>query len=128
MRPWVRRVLALPWAKREVLVISPPRALPAEDAWRTVEALADPDCTDLNAPTRLVERMGEWAGLYLTPEGRRRLSGVVRQRRHRRRAGAVTITLPADLHHRLVRLAAARGLSVQGALNALMEKGQPSSA
>jgi hypothetical protein len=93
-----------------------------------VEALADPDCTDLNAPTRLVERMGEWAGLYLTPEGRRRLSGVVRQRRHRRRAGAVTITLPADLHHRLVRLAAARGLSVQGALNALMEKGQPSSA
>lgn len=122
MRAWVARVLALPWREREPLVVSPAGAVPPADAWRTVEALAHPDQTDQSAPARMPERMGEWAGTYLTAEGRRRLSGVLRQRRHRRRVGVVNLALPADLHAELVRAARERGETVAALLRLVLAK------
>jgi hypothetical protein len=122
MRAWVLRVLALPWRERVALMTSRPEAAPASEAWRTVEALADPGQTDQSAPARLPERMGEWAGLYLTAEGRRRLSGVLRQRRHKRRVGVVSLALPADLHAALVQTAQARGETVAELLRVVVAK------
>lgn len=112
MSAWVRRVLALPFKERIVLVDPPRGAAPPAEAWQVVERLADPESTDLDAKARLAKRMPEWAELYLTREGRRCLSAVLRQRRYRRRAESVTIDIPRDVQQALMTVAASRCLSL----------------
>lgn len=121
MDAWAQRVLALPRPQREALIRCVPGALPAVEIWFRIASLADPENTDASARARLPAEMALWVDTILTDEGRRRLSGVLRQRRHRARVDAVTFSVSATVHARLQRYARRHQIGLDAALARLLD-------
>ena len=120
--PWVRRVLKLSFRERLALLDPPRGALPPAEAWEDVNRYGRKDSLEADAREQLPLLMRRWLDLYATAEGRKKAAGVVRQRRYRRRAGTVTLDLPADVHQALSTAATRRGMTLVELLREWMER------